>query len=119
MEDFRTYDHIVALDRNNLAVLHRLKPADARAELSMLLDHVEGRHGQSVADPYFGPDEGFDLSWRDVALGVEGLVVTCASRQRVTPDDRIASAIGPEFAFVQQEVIEPRFDRGGPEMLHR
>ena len=77
------------------------------------------RRGQSVADHHLGLDEGFDLSWRDVALGVEGLVVTCASRQRITPDDRIARAIEPEFAFVQQEVVEPRFDRGGPEMLHR
>lgn len=73
-QDFRIFDHIVALDHNNLTVLQRLRPADARAELSMLLDHVDGRHGQDVADPYFSDDDGFDLTWCDVGLGVEGLL---------------------------------------------
>ena len=48
-------------------------PADGKAQLSLLLDHVEGREGQAVADPYYGEADHFDLTWRDVAAGAEGL----------------------------------------------
>ncbi|WP_024352666.1 low molecular weight protein-tyrosine-phosphatase [Brevundimonas naejangsanensis] len=71
--DFRRFTHVVAMDHDNLANLRRLAPADATAELSLLLDHVEGREGQAVADPYFGEDDGFDLTWADVTAGARAL----------------------------------------------
>lgn len=71
--DFRRFTHVVAMDHDNLANLRRLAPADATAELSLLLDHVEGREGQAVADPYFGDDDGFDLTWADVTAGARAL----------------------------------------------
>ena len=73
-EDFRRFTHILALDRQNLADLRALAPADATADLSLLLDHVEGMSGRSVADPYFGEDEGFAETWREVSLAAEALV---------------------------------------------
>ncbi len=72
-EDFRRFDHIVALDAQNLADLELMRPADGKAELSLLLDHVEGREGQAVADPYYGGDEHFDVTWADVTAGAKGL----------------------------------------------
>ena len=73
-DDFQTFDHIIALDRNNLGALRALRPLDACARLSMLLDHVDDRHGQDVADPYFGGDDGFEVAWRDICLGVRGVL---------------------------------------------
>jgi protein-tyrosine phosphatase len=64
--DFDRFDHIVALDEDNLADLERLQPNGSRAHLSLLLDHVPGREGQGVADPYYGGDRDFDATWRDV-----------------------------------------------------
>src|SRR3712207_4914119 len=72
-DDFRRFDHIVALDSNNLRDLERLRPADGKARLSLLLDHVEGRQGQAVADPYYGEDSHFDAAWEDVAAGARGV----------------------------------------------
>jgi protein-tyrosine phosphatase len=72
-EDFRRFDHIVALDSNNLRDLERLRPADGKARLSLLLDHVEGRQGQAVADPYYGDDSHFDAAWDEVSAGAEAL----------------------------------------------
>jgi protein-tyrosine phosphatase len=72
-DDFRRFDHIVALDRENLANLKRLQPADGTAELSLLLDHVPGREGEAVADPYYGPDDHFEVTWHDVTQGAAGL----------------------------------------------
>ena len=52
--DFLRFDHIVALDRENLADLRRMQPGGTKARLSLLLDHVPGREGEAVADPYHG-----------------------------------------------------------------
>jgi protein-tyrosine phosphatase len=71
--DFERFDWIVALDRDNLADLEALRPAGSRARLSLLLDHVPGREGQAVADPYYGGDAHFDETWRDVSAGARGL----------------------------------------------
>jgi len=71
-EDFRHFSHIVALDADNLANLKRLQPKDGTASLSLLLDHA-GRSGQSVADPYYGDDAGFEVTWREVSAGAAGL----------------------------------------------
>ncbi len=71
--DFTRFSHIVAMDGDNLENLHALRPADAAAELSLLLDHVPGREGQSVADPWYGNSAGFDITWRDVSQGADAL----------------------------------------------
>ncbi|AYV45150.1 phosphotyrosine protein phosphatase [Caulobacter flavus] len=71
--DFERFDHVVALDLDNLRNLKRLAPAGGRARLSLLLDHVEGRAGQAVADPYYGDDGGFEISWADAVAGARGL----------------------------------------------
>ena len=74
VEDFRRFDRIVAMDRQNLADLSRLAPKDATARLSLLLDHVEGRAGASVGDPYYGGPEGFERTWDEVTAGARGLL---------------------------------------------
>ena len=71
--DFSRFDHIVALDAENLRDLQRMKPAGSPATLSLLLDHVPGREGAAVADPYYGEDGDFDLAWADVRTGARAL----------------------------------------------
>ena len=71
--DFERFDHIVALDEENFADLERLRPTGSRARLSLLLDHVPGREGQAVADPYYGGERHFDATWRDVTEAARGL----------------------------------------------
>ncbi len=73
-DDFRRFDHIVALDRTNLADLRAIAPADGRARLSLLLDHVPDRAGQDVADPYEGDAAAFATTWNDVTAGARGLL---------------------------------------------
>jgi protein-tyrosine phosphatase len=72
-DDFHRFDHIIALDGDNLAHLERLRPAGSQAQLSLLLDHVEGREGEEVADPYYGDDRHFDITWSDVIAAARGL----------------------------------------------
>lgn len=70
--DFTRFDHIVALDADNLANLERIKPDDATARLSLMLDWA-GRAGESVQDPYYGDDDGFNVTWADVVEASTGL----------------------------------------------
>jgi len=72
-EDFRTFDLILALDRQNLRDLMSIAPADATARLRLLLDHTPGREGQDVADPWYGEDADFDLTWSEVTRAASGL----------------------------------------------
>ena len=71
--DYTKFSHIVALDRDNLEKLHILRPDGASAQLSLLLDHVPGRAGQEVADPWFGEAAGFEMTWRDVSQAAAAL----------------------------------------------
>ena len=72
-DDFERFDHVVALDDENLADLRAIRPEGSRASLSLLLDHVPGREGEAVADPYYGGDSHFDITWRDVTEAARAL----------------------------------------------
>jgi protein-tyrosine phosphatase len=78
-DDFDRFDHIVALDRKNLTDLRRLQPRGSKAQLSLLLDHVEGREGQPVVDPYYGNDAHFDAAWADAVEGAQAMARKIAS----------------------------------------
>ncbi len=77
-DDFTRFTHIVALDHANLADLEAIRPADATAELSLLLDHLPGREGQGVADPYYGDEAGFDITWAEVSAAAAALAARLA-----------------------------------------
>ena len=79
--DFHRFDHIVALDQKNLGDLRAMQPPGSKAVLSLLLDHVEGRQGQPVADPYYGAADLFDVTWAHVTAGAEGLARRIAERR--------------------------------------
>jgi protein-tyrosine phosphatase len=56
-----------------------LAPADATARLQLMLDLVPGRAGESVADPYYGDDDGFAATWDDVSAVADALVAEASS----------------------------------------
>jgi protein-tyrosine phosphatase len=72
--DFARFTHILALDRENLADLQALRPRDATADLSLLLDHVPGREGEEVPDPWYGGPADFEDTWSVVTAAAEALV---------------------------------------------
>ncbi|MEJ0046234.1 MAG: low molecular weight protein-tyrosine-phosphatase, partial [Rhodospirillales bacterium] len=71
--DFSNFNHIVALDLENLSRLRAMRPPNATASLSLLLDFVAGREGQAVADPFYGDIADFETTWTDVSLAAAGL----------------------------------------------
>ncbi len=72
--DFYDFDLILAADTENLREARALAPPDATAELMLMLNLVRGRMGNSVADPYYGADDGFAVTWGDVDAVAAALV---------------------------------------------
>lgn len=78
-EDFRRFDLILAADMNNLRDARAIRPADATATLALMFDLVPGREGESVADPFYGDDDGFAATWDDVSAVASALVASSTS----------------------------------------
>ena len=72
--DFEGFTHIFALDTANLAGIRSRAPRGAECQITLLLDSVPGREGQTVADPYYGDEDDFERVWSDISLAVEHVV---------------------------------------------
>jgi len=59
-DDFGYFDHILAMDRDNLELLKQACPAEHRHKLALYCDSDEKHAGQEVPDPYFGGGRGFE-----------------------------------------------------------
>lgn len=68
--DYRYYDWIIVMDRNNIRNLRRLLGEDTDHKIRLLMDYTD-RPGE-VADPWYTGD--FEATWRDVLEGCEGLL---------------------------------------------
>lgn len=61
-EDFVRFQRILAMDEGHLDWLQDNAPPDARARVSLLMDHaVQHRQRREVPDPYYGSDADFRL----------------------------------------------------------
>ena len=81
--DFSTFDHVIAMDRANLAVVRRLAPAGSSAETGLLLRPAGRWLRVQIPDPY--TDGRFDHALDLIERGCRGLV---ASLQRKTAAQR-------------------------------
>ena len=68
--DYAHYDHIIAMDRNNLRNLKRMLGEDTKHKISLLMDYTH-RPGD-VADPWYTGD--FEATWQDVSEGCQGVL---------------------------------------------
>lgn len=75
--DYRYFDHIIAMDRNNLRNLRRVIGEDIDGKISLMMDYTD-RPGD-VADPWYTGD--FDATWRDVEEGCQGLLRQLLGKQ--------------------------------------
>ena len=71
-QDFRDFDLIFAMDRNNLANLQRLRPDGAGAELALFLDLLPDQPLREVPDPYY--EDGFDTVLDLIEDGCDALI---------------------------------------------
>ena len=79
--DFETFTHIFALDTANLAGIRGRAPRHSKAEIGLLLDVLADCQGESVPDPYYGDDDGFETCWATIMEAVDTLVTRLESEQ--------------------------------------
>ena len=74
IDDFREFDYILAMDRQNLADLRAMCPSDFNGHLGLFLPMDPDGSLEEVPDPYYGGDEGFTRVLDMVEAASEGLL---------------------------------------------
>lgn len=74
--DFVGFDRILAMDRDNLAILERDCPPEHRHKLGLLLEYSTRFAEREVPDPYYGNDAGFERVLDLLEDAAKGLVET-------------------------------------------
>jgi protein-tyrosine phosphatase len=72
--DFATFDHIYAMDRDNLALLQAACPAQHRHKLGLFMQFATHAPSDVVPDPYYGAGDGFDLVLDYIEDAADGLL---------------------------------------------
>lgn len=72
--DFRRFDLILAMDRDNLSLLQEACPEDERHRLRLFLEFARNFEAEEVPDPYYGGPEGFERVLDLVEDAAAGLI---------------------------------------------
>lgn len=59
VEDFERFDYVIAMDRDNLAILIEQSDVQYHHKISLFLQHAGGSD-DDVPDPYYGGSSGFE-----------------------------------------------------------
>jgi protein-tyrosine phosphatase len=73
--DFERFDLILAMDHDNLALLHDDCPPSQLHKVRRLMEFAPPELGEVVADPYYGDKNGFETVLDHVEAACEGLLV--------------------------------------------
>lgn len=76
VSDYDEFDYLLAMDEDNLALLHYYAPENHTAQLSLFLTFAnqKGLTQTVVPDPYYGGDQGFENVFDLVGLGCDALI---------------------------------------------
>lgn len=82
LSDFKDFDYVLAMDRDNLRDLQRLrlraasKGADDGESKGrvMLFGDFGGRKGEEVDDPYYGANDGFGIAYEQMVRFSKGFL---------------------------------------------
>ena len=72
--DFEHFDYILAMDKQNLADLQAMRPANYRGQLGLFLSYAPETGISEVPDPYYGGDDGFRQVLDLIEAASEGLL---------------------------------------------
>ena len=74
-DDFERFDYIIAMDRDNLRTLERMREANgSSARIELLRAYEPERDGDEVPDPYYGGSSGFENVFQMVKRSCRGLL---------------------------------------------
>ena len=87
-QDFSRFDRILAMDRQNLAILQRSCPAEHLSKLGLFLGYADALTIDEVPDPYYGGTEGFEKVLDLCEAAARGLVEAFARLDADSTGDR-------------------------------
>lgn len=73
-EDFRRFDYVLAMDRDNHSDLAYLCPSGEEHRLTMFLDFAPDVDVRDVPDPYYGGAQGFEHMLDLIEIASRGLL---------------------------------------------
>jgi protein-tyrosine phosphatase len=59
IDDFYSFDYIVAMDESNLYDIKEAAPIDHNVSVDLMLNYAKNSSIKDVPDPYYGGDSGF------------------------------------------------------------
>lgn len=71
--DFLEFDYVLGMDRDNLAAMQALQPADSQAKVGLFLAYA-GLPDTDVPDPYYGGEAGFEQVLDMIEQASAGLI---------------------------------------------
>jgi len=83
--DFRYFDLILAMDRDNLAVLRSEAPPHCRHKVRLLLEYGSWYRGCGVRDPYGADVFAFERAFDMIEDGCRGLVRSYQDKRQPAP----------------------------------
>jgi protein-tyrosine phosphatase len=78
--DFDKFDYVVAMDRDNHAILRSQCPDEHRHKLKLFLEFAPQLSETEVPDPYYGGDEGFEHVYSLIDAAADGLMADIEKR---------------------------------------
>ncbi len=82
-EDFEVFDYILAMDRDNHALLAALSPEGKEHKLHLFLEFAPQLAEREVPDPYYGGADGFEQVFDLVEAAAQGLLADIRSRHGI------------------------------------
>lgn len=79
-DDFAKFDYVLAMDRDNHALLNAQCPDEHRHKVRLFLDFAPHLSEREVPDPYYGGPEGFEHVYRLIDAAAEGLMADIEAR---------------------------------------
>jgi protein-tyrosine phosphatase len=72
--DFEQFDHVLAMDHDNLELLRKACPPEHHHKLGLMMAHATRSGSEVVPDPYYGGGRGFDLVLDYIEDAADGLI---------------------------------------------
>lgn len=79
-EDLSRYDHLIAMDRSNLAALRWMAPSGRTDVPQLLMRHAPQAAAIDIVDPYGGTTEDYERALDLIEKGCAGLMMTIVSK---------------------------------------
>ncbi len=83
LEDFGSFDYLLAMDEENRRNLLRIAPTDLAHKVRLFMDFSPGFNEREVPDPYWGGTAGFDRVLDMIEDAARGLLEDIRTRYQI------------------------------------